>query len=128
MLIPATHLSLLGLLDAGCCRASMRNTQAGDRVPNSPANPLPTAFYGPEIPLPADPRNRVQITDLQHIFDDEARISGTERRFFAAVRGNAAPPRVVVQCVYAGASTSTLMPRAATASSRQVSSSIGTPF
>jgi hypothetical protein len=65
----------------------MRNTQARGRVPSSAANPLPTVFYGPEVPLSAGSGNRVQITELQYVFDDEERILGAENRFFAAVRG-----------------------------------------
>jgi hypothetical protein len=54
----------------------MRNTQARGRVPNSAANPLPTVFYGPEIPLSAGSGIRVQITELQYVFDGKGRILG----------------------------------------------------
>jgi len=40
----------------------MRNTQSGDDVPNSPANSA-------AIPLLEDPAERIQVTDVQHIFD-----------------------------------------------------------
>lgn len=63
-------------------------TQATGRVPSSAANPLPTVFYGPEIPLSAGSGNRVQITELQYVFDDEERILGAEKRFFPCHQGN----------------------------------------
>jgi len=45
-------------------------------VPSSAANPLPTVFYGPEIPLSAGSANRVQIIDLQYILDGEGAYFG----------------------------------------------------
>jgi hypothetical protein len=48
-----------------------------DVPPNSAANPLPTAFYGPKIPLPTGPDNRTEVTDLQGIFDvDRVHFAG----------------------------------------------------
>jgi hypothetical protein len=32
--------------------------------PNSPANPLPVALYGPKIPLSTGSANRTEVTDL----------------------------------------------------------------
>ena len=32
--------------------------------PNSAANPLPTALYGPKIPLSTGPANHTEVTDL----------------------------------------------------------------
>src|SRR5208282_4746454 len=111
-LISARGISPLSLFDAGCYRAlrdralsipqvrviisitnwiSMRNTRAKGQVPNSPANPLPTAFYGPEIPLSADSRNRVQVTELQYVFDDEERILEAEKAFFPLPAGEWRP-------------------------------------
>ena len=67
----------------------MRKTQATSRVPSSAANPLPTVLYGPEIPLSAGSGNRVQITELQYVFDNEERIGGLKSVFSPAVRGMA---------------------------------------
>ena len=48
-----------------------------DVPPNSAANPLPTAFYGPKIPLPTGPDNRTEVTDLQGVFDvDRVHFAG----------------------------------------------------
>jgi len=49
----------------------MWKTQATGWAVNFAANPLPTAFYGPQIPLSADSGNRVQLTDLKCIFAGE---------------------------------------------------------
>lgn len=62
--------------------AEKHRQQAGCQVP------LPTVFYGPEIPLSAGSGNRVQITELQYVFDDEERILGAEKRFFPCHQGN----------------------------------------
>jgi hypothetical protein len=45
--------------------------------PSSPANPLPTALYGPKIPLSTGSVNRIEVTDLSGIFDvDRAHFAG----------------------------------------------------
>jgi hypothetical protein len=36
---------------------------------NSAANPLPTALYGPKIPLSTGLANQLEVTDLSRIFD-----------------------------------------------------------
>jgi hypothetical protein len=38
---------------------------------NSAANPLPTAAYGPKIPLSTGPANQPEVTDLSRVFDDD---------------------------------------------------------
>jgi len=43
-------------------------------VANSPANPLPTAFYGREIPLPADSIKSRHAVDLDKIFGIETAL------------------------------------------------------
>ena len=48
-----------------------------DVPPNSAAYPLPTAFYGPKIPLPTGPDNSTEVTDLQGVFDvDRVHFAG----------------------------------------------------
>jgi hypothetical protein len=69
-------------LGSGCGK-----TQATGRVPSSAANPLPTVFYGPEIPLSAGSGNSVQIIELRYVFDHEERILGAEKRFFPLPAG-----------------------------------------
>jgi len=64
----------------------MSEKQARDVLPNSPANPLPTAFLVPKIPLPAGSANRNQITDMNYIFVVERRFAGRRNAFFPAVR------------------------------------------
>ena len=64
---------------AGIVRKGLRS-EIDTRVAvplNSAANPLPTAFYGPKIPLPTGPDNRTEVTDLQGVFDvDRVHFAG----------------------------------------------------
>jgi hypothetical protein len=59
----------------------MRKTQHEKRVPNSSANPLPTAFFGAEIPLSEVSPHRIQTTDMLHVLDLRERVSRAEKRF-----------------------------------------------
>jgi hypothetical protein len=55
----------------------MLNRQSGGWLRNSPADPLPTAFYGTEIPLPARWQNRTQEIDIHIYFGVERALFGS---------------------------------------------------
>ncbi len=65
----------------------MRNTQARSRVPNSPAIPLPSASFGPEIPLSAGSANDIQITDLPQVFGPARAHFGDQSAFCPCSQG-----------------------------------------
>jgi len=55
-------------------------------------------FTAPEIPLSAGSGNRVQITELQYVFDNEERIGGLKSVFSPAVRGMATESVARARC------------------------------
>jgi hypothetical protein len=57
-------------------RHFMLNEQAGDRVPNSAANPLSTVFSGAKIPLPAGSAKSYQAAELNYVFAVEQALFG----------------------------------------------------
>jgi hypothetical protein len=67
----------------------MLNEQARDRVPNSAANPLPTAFSAAKFRCrPARP-NRTQALDIKHVFGDERGLFGGSETFSPCRQGDA---------------------------------------
>jgi hypothetical protein len=57
----------------GCAR---EKNKSGGWLPNSAANPLPTAFTANEIPLPARWANRIEVIDIHFYFDVEGALFG----------------------------------------------------
>ena len=67
----------------------MLNKQARDRVPNSAANPLSTAFSAPKFRCrPARP-NRTQTLDIKQVFGVERGLFGGSETFSPCWQGEA---------------------------------------
>ena len=64
---------------AGIVRKGLRS-EIDTRVAvplNSAANPLPTALYGPKIPLSTGSAHKPEVTDLSRVFEvDRAHFGG----------------------------------------------------
>jgi hypothetical protein len=100
-------------------------------VPNSPAIPLPSAVHSANFRCRPTGKiiPKVLIRLLLFLLS-RGRVSTAERCFSPAIMGKDGVGQTCGrdQALAAGASTSTLTPRAVTVSSRQVSSSTGTPL
>jgi len=59
----------------------MTNKQTRNVFQNSAANPLPTAFCGRQIPLPADPQNGVKGLIGNKVFPSRGGFAGLPRIF-----------------------------------------------
>src|SRR6266436_2196275 len=59
----------------------MRDTQAKRRVSNSPAIPLPSASFGPQIPLPETSANDTQATDSAQVLTSDRAHFGDQSAF-----------------------------------------------
>jgi hypothetical protein len=108
----------------------MRNRQVGGGVPNSPAIPLSSAVYGANFRCRPAGKIVYKLLIRLIFFRLRERVPVAESGFVPAIRERTGScrPAGEDQALAAGASTSTLTPRAATVSSRQVSSSTGTPL
>jgi hypothetical protein len=64
----------------------MLQTQQRAAPPNSAANPLPTVFLTPKIPLPAGAANLTQVIDTPYVLVEERAFSSEQMRVSPAVR------------------------------------------
>jgi hypothetical protein len=67
----------------------MLNEQATDRVPNSAANSLPTAFSAPKFRYRGARPNRTQAADLKQVFGIARVLFGGSETFSPCWQGNA---------------------------------------
>jgi hypothetical protein len=67
----------------------MLNEQARDRVPNSAANPLSTAFSAPKFRCRLARPNRTQAADLKQVFGVERVPFGGSETFSPCQQGEA---------------------------------------
>src|ERR1700732_3711858 len=65
----------------------MRDTQARSRAPNSPAIPLPSASFGPQIPLSEASANDAQATDSAQILTSDRAHFGDQSAFCPCCQG-----------------------------------------
>src|SRR6267143_874874 len=64
-----------------------RHIQARSQVPNSPAIPLPSASFGPQIPLPEASANDTQATDSAQILTSNRAHFGDQSAFCPCCQG-----------------------------------------
>src|SRR5262249_533584 len=69
-------------------RSALASLCAGDRVPNSAANPLPSVFYGSKFRCLQTHSSRNQSTDIQYVLASRECFSRAARRVFPAIREN----------------------------------------